>query len=331
MRFREFGTTGIRASEVGFGVWTLATGWWGEHTDEDAVRLLRRAHELGITLFDTADTYGEGRGETLLRDAFGASDDVVVATKFGFDIYSAWERKGHVERPHDGTPTFVRYALERSLERLGRETIDVYQLHNPRLDALQSDELFALLDEFVREGKIRTYGVALGPAIGWRDEGVWALRNRDLGTLQIIHNALEQEPGREMLDVARERGGTGVMVRVPHSSGMLEGKYTKDTVFDENDHRRHRKQEWLVEGLQKIERLDFLTASGERTLGQAALKWLLTDDLVTTTLPNIYGEEQLLEFVAAPDTPDLTAEEFELVERLYDDNFGLVAAGAPAE
>jgi aryl-alcohol dehydrogenase-like predicted oxidoreductase len=331
MRFREFGTTGIRASEVGFGVWTLATGWWGEHTDEDAVRLLRRAHELGITLFDTADTYGEGRGETLLRDAFGASEDVVVATKFGYDIYSPWERKGHVERPHDWTPTFVRYALERSLERLGRETIDIYQLHNPRLDALQSDELFALLEDFVREGKIRTYGVALGPAIGWRDEGVWALRNRDLGVLQIIHNALEQEPGREMLDVARERGGTGVMVRVPHSSGMLEGKYTKDTVFAENDHRRHRKQEWLVEGLQKIERLDFLTASGERTLGQAALKWLLADDLVTTTLPNIYGEEQLLEFAAAPDTPDLTAEEFELVERLYDDNFGLVAAGAPAE
>ena len=331
MRFREFGTTGIRASEVGFGVWTLATGWWGEHTDEQAISLLRRAHELGITFFDTADTYGEGRGETLLRDAFGASDDVVIATKFGYDIYSPWERKGHVERPHDWTPTFVRYAVERSLERLGRETIDVYQLHNPRLDALQSDELFALLDELVREGKIRTYGVALGPAIGWRDEGVWALRNRDLGTLQIIHNALEQEPGRELLDVARERGGTGVMVRVPHSSGMLEGKYTKDTVFAENDHRRHRKQEWLVEGLQKIERLDFLTASGERTLGQAALKWLLADELVTTTLPNIYGEEQLLEFVAAADTPDLTDEEFEVVQRLYDDNFGLVAAGAPAE
>ncbi len=331
MRFREFGTTGIRASEVGFGVWTLATGWWGDHTDDQAIGLLRRAHELGITFFDTADTYGEGRGETLLRDAFGASDDVVIATKFGYDIYSPWERKGHVERPHDWTPSFVRYALERSLERLGRETIDVYQLHNPRLDALQSDELFALLDDFVREGKIRAYGVALGPAIGWRDEGVWALRNRDLGTLQIIHNALEQEPGRELLDVARERGGTGVMVRVPHSSGMLEGKYTKDTVFDENDHRRHRKQEWLVEGLQKIEHLDFLTASGERTLGQAALKWLLADELVTTTLPNIYGEEQLLEFVAAPDTPDLTDEEFEVVQRLYDDNFGLVAAGAPAE
>jgi aryl-alcohol dehydrogenase-like predicted oxidoreductase len=136
MRYRTFGTTGITASEVGFGVWTLATGWWGEHSDDDAVALLRRGHDLGITFFDTADTYGEGRGERLLADAFGARDDVVVGTKFGYDIYSPWERKGHSERPHDWTPGFVRFALEQSLQRLGRETIDVYQLHNPRLDPL---------------------------------------------------------------------------------------------------------------------------------------------------------------------------------------------------
>ena len=327
MRYREFGTTGIRASEVGFGVWTLATGWWGEHTDEAAIRLLRRAHELGITFFDTADTYGEGRGERLLAQAFGARDDVVVATKFGYDIYSPWERKGHSERPHDWTPAFVRFALEQSLLRLGRETIDVYQLHNPRMDPLRSDELFALLDEFVREGKIRTYGVALGPAIGWREEGLYALSNRTLGTLQLIHNALEQEPGRELIDLARATD-TGVMVRVPHSSGMLEGKYTKDTVFAENDHRRHRKREWLETGLQKIEQLDFLTASGERTLGQAALKWLLADSTVTTTLPNIYGDEQLEEFAAAPDTPDLSEEDVTRVKELYDAGFGLTATPA---
>ena len=326
MRYRTFGTTGITASEVGFGVWTLATGWWGEHSDDDAVALLRRGHDLGITFFDTADTYGEGRGERLLADAFGARDDVVVGTKFGYDIYSPWERKGHSERPHDWTPGFVRFALEQSLQRLGREAIDVYQLHNPRLDPLRSDELFELLESFVQEGKIRTYGAALGPAIGWRDEGLWALEHRRLGTLQIIHNALEQEPGRELIDVAR-RTGTGVMVRVPHSSGMLEGRYTKDTVFPATDHRRHRTQAWLTEGLQKIERLGFLTASGERTLGQAALRWLLADPVVTTVLPNIYGEEQLLEFTAASDVPDLTAEEVDEVKALYDAGFGLAPAG----
>ncbi len=322
MRYRPFGTTGIMASEVGFGVWTLATGLWGEHSDDDAVRLLRQADELGVTFYDTADTYGEGRGERLLADAFGNRDDVVIGTKFGYDIYSPWERKGHSERPHDWTPGFVRFALEQSLQRLGRETIDVYQLHNPRLDPLRSDELFALLDAFVQEGKIRAYGVALGPAIGWREEGLWALEHRSLGTLQIIHNALEQEPGRELIELARSRG-TGVMVRVPHSSGMLEGKYTKDTVFSANDHRRHRTQAWLTEGLQKIERLAFLTASGERTLGQAALRWLLADPAVTTTLPNIYGPEQLQEFVGASDVPDLTAEEVEEVKALYDAGFGL--------
>ncbi len=119
MRTREFGETGITASEVGFGLWTISTGWWGEHSDEDAIRLLREAYDLGITLFDTADTYGEGRGETLLARALGhVRDRVTIATKFGYDIYSPWERKGHVERPHDWSPEYIRYALDQSLARL---------------------------------------------------------------------------------------------------------------------------------------------------------------------------------------------------------------------
>jgi aryl-alcohol dehydrogenase-like predicted oxidoreductase len=324
MRYREFGSTGVHASEVGFGVWTLATGWWGEHTDDGAVALLRRARELGITYFDTADTYGEGRGELLLRKAFGAADDVVVGTKFGYDIYSPWERKGQSERPHDWTPGYIRFALEQSLARLGREVIDVYLLHNPRLEALQSDEIFELLERFRTEGKIRTYGVALGPAIGWREEGLWALENRHLGVAQIIHNALEQDPGRDFLAAART-SGTGVMARVPHSSGMLEGKYTRDTVFAENDHRRHRPRAWLETGVSKVEQLGFLTGDGERTLGQAALLWLLAQPQMTTTLPNIYGAEQLEEFAAVGDLDPLPAADVARVDELYDANFGLAA------
>ena len=138
MRTRTFGSSGIPASEVGFGLWTVSTGWWGEHSDESAIALLREAHDLGITFFDTADTYGEGRGETLLAQALGdVRDDITIATKFGYDIYSPWERKGHVERPHDWSPEYVRYALEQSLARLGTDRIDVYQLHNPRMDAIR--------------------------------------------------------------------------------------------------------------------------------------------------------------------------------------------------
>jgi aryl-alcohol dehydrogenase-like predicted oxidoreductase len=322
VRTREFGTSGIAASEVGFGLWTLSTGWWGDVSDDDAVALLREAYDAGITFFDTADTYGEGRGERLLARALGdRRDRITIATKFGYDIYSPWERKGHSERPHDWRPEYARYALEHSLRRLETDTIDLYQLHNPRLDAIQSDELFAVLDEAKDAGKIRGYGVALGPAIGWRDEGVWAFTQRPLAAGQIIHNMLEQDPGRELTGVAAEHG-IGVMARVPHSSGMLEGKYTANTVFAPNDHRRHRPREWLLEGLRKVERLDFLTE--ERTLGQAAIQWLLQQPGMTTVLPNIYDREQLREFAAAPDTPPLSDDDLDRVAELYDNGFYLV-------
>ena len=120
MQQRRLGTSDVMVSEVGFGVWTLATGWWGDYTDDEAVALLRHGRDRGITFYDTADTYGEGRAETLLQKAFGADDDVVIGTKFGYDIYSPWDRKGHVERPHDWSPAFVRFALEQSLKRLGQ-------------------------------------------------------------------------------------------------------------------------------------------------------------------------------------------------------------------
>ena len=186
------------------------------------------------------------------------------------------------------------------------------------MDAIRSDEVFAVLDDAVAAGKIRSYGVALGPAIGWREEGLEAFRTRDLAAAQIIHNLLEQDPGRDLIEAARE-ASTGLMIRVPHSSGMLEGHYTRDTVFAENDHRRHRPKEWLTEGLRKVETLGFLTEG--RTLGQAAIQWLLAEPVVTTVLPNIYNSEQLREFAAAPETPELTASELERVAELYASDF----------
>jgi aryl-alcohol dehydrogenase-like predicted oxidoreductase len=326
MKYREIGTSGVRASEVGFGVWTLSTGWWGDVSDDDAHALIREAYDLGITLFDTADTYGEGRGERQLARALGdVRDEVTIATKIGYDIYSPWERKGHSERPHDWSPDYLRFALDQSLQRLGTDRIDFLQLHNPRMDAIRSDDVFEMLEDVRAAGKVRAYGVALGPAIGWRDEGLWAIENRPIAGAQIIHNMLEQQPGAELIEAARHNG-MGVLARVPHSSGMLEGRYTKDTVFAENDHRRHRPKEWLVEGVQKVERLQFLT--GSRTLGQAAIQWLLAEPVMTTVLPNIYNREQLHEFAGAPDTPPLTADEVEAVAELYGNGFYLEPATA---
>jgi len=329
MKYRTLANTGIDVSAVGFGLWTVSTGWWGIDDDEHARRLLRQAYDSGVTFFDTADTYGQGRGETLLAEALGdVRDRIVIATKFGYDFYNHTnERDGHKELPQDFSPKHVRFALEQSLARLGTDYIDIYQVHNPRMWAVRSDELFATLEELKSEGKIRCYGAALGPAIGWEAEGLALVRERNIATLQIIHNMLEQDPGRSLIAAAEERG-VGVLVRVPHSSGLLEGKYTSETTFPPSDHRSHRPREWLIDGLKKLEQLEFLTAGTGRTIGQGAIQWLLASPVIASVLPNVYDAEQLAEFVAAPDTAPLTTDELSRIAGLYEANFGLAAEPA---
>jgi aryl-alcohol dehydrogenase-like predicted oxidoreductase len=324
MKFRNFPRTDLQVSEVGFGVWTLATGWWGEKTDEEGITMLRQARELGINFFDTADTYGNGRGETLLRDAFGPNPEgVVYATKFGYDFYAhADARRGQQEIPHNFEPQFMRYACEQSLQRLGVDAIPLWQIHNAHMDHVQNDELWATLEALKQEGKVLHYGVAVGPANGWLAEGIGAMRHRDIASLQVIHNMLEQHPGSDFFPDARANN-VGLLVRVPHSSGMLEGKYTVDTVFAANDHRRHRPKSWLINGIKKLETLTFLTEGRPQTLGQAAIKYILSEQSVTSVLPNIYDEEQLREFAAAPDCPDLTAEDLQRIAELEKINFGV--------
>jgi len=331
VRYRTFPGTDITASELGFGAWTVTAGWWGDYNDDEGAALMRRAFDLGVMFFDTAPTYGtDRRGETVVAKALAAHrDEVVYSTKFGYDTEIEWKPEGHQERPHNLDPAVVRRSVESSLRSLATDRIDLLQLHNPRLEHLQRDDVWALMEDLKREGKIRGYGIALGPAIGWRDEGMWALENRELDVLFIIHNLLEQDPGRAFIDEARRRE-VGVMVRVPHSSGLLEGQYTKDTTFDANDHRSHRKREWLVNGLRKLEKLDFLTHGRDMTIGQAALKWVLAEPLTVTVLPNIYQESQLAEFAAACDKPDLTRQDLDTIANLFDNDFFLTPAGADA-
>jgi len=329
MEYRIAGRTGIRVSAVGFGLWTISTTWWGIEDESHGLDLLRQAYDLGITFFDTADTYGNGKGETMLAEALGpVRQHIVIATKFGYDFYRHGEKRtGQRELPQDFSPSYVRFAVEESLRRLRTDYIDIYQLHNPRMWAIDSDELFATLEDLKSEGKIRAYGAALGPAIGWEGEGLAAMRRRHVGTLQIIYNMLEQDPGRRLLATAEEEG-VGVLVRVPHSSGLLEGKFTPETVFPPTDHRSHRPREWLTDGLKKLEKLTFLTEGTGRTMGQAAIQFILASPAAASVLPNIYDAGQLREFAEAPDTPPLTQEELDRVAVLYEDNFGLPVAGA---
>ena len=328
MRYRLFPGTDVKASEVGFGTWTLSTGWWGEKTDDEAVEMLRAAHsDFGINFFDTADTYGNGRGERQLAHAFrGKRGDVLYSTKIGYDIYDPTAqsaRRGQSELPQKFDRDYMRFALDKCLERLETDHVDVLQLHNIKMEHVRDPAIWRALREMKDEGLIGVWGAAFGPAIGWLYEAVELCeRESDIGTIQMIWNVLEQHPGTAMIEAAGEFAPNCCFnVRVTHASGMLEGKYAEDTVFPANDHRRHRPRSWLTNGLKKIRTLDFLTT--EMDLGQAALKWLLAEPRVVTTLPNIYDLEQLREFAAAPDKPDLSAAQMERVAELAERNFGV--------
>lgn len=359
MRTRNLHGTDVQLSELGFGTWTLTTGWWGNYTDADGQRLILEALDRGINYIDTADAYGNGRGETMLAPILKDRRDVHVGTKFGYDFYNNPERpRGQRELPQDMSPKFIRFALEKSLERLGVDTIAVYQPHNPRIAVLLQDEHWETLEQLKAEGKIQSYGPSLGPAIGWRDEGIYANAVRQAPVTQMIYNLLEQDPGREFI-LAAERGASypavaeamkgeaskklcaptssfdpsfrawrahpqpQFLIRVTHSSGMLEGKYTIDTKFDENDHRSHRPRAWLVEGLQKVDRVKPMCERRGVTIGQLALLWLYAHPSVLSALPNIYDRDQLREFAAASEHPPLTDAEMEEIHSMYERNFDI--------
>src|SRR5438270_9031720 len=326
MRLRTYKNTDLKVSEVGFGLWTISTGWWGNFTEGEAIALKHKAFDLGITLFDADDTYGNGLSEELIAKAFPKHrDEIMIATKVGYDFVHHGEARGRGQReiPQDFSPEAIMRATDAALERLRTDRIDLLQLHNIRMEQVYDDALWKTLEKLRSSGKIRYYGIALGPAIGWLYEGINSIRERDITSVQHIYNMLEQHPGRAMHDAASDAGrDTMFLIRVTHSTGMLEGKYTADTAFPPTDHRSHRPRSWLLNGVKKIDRLRFLESS-ERTLGQAALQWLLEDNRVASTLPNIYEEAQLIEFAKAPECPSLTSDEMEKIAELYADNFGV--------
>src|SRR5258705_216734 len=172
MQYRTFPGTDLSVSEVGFGTWTISTGWWGDKTDAEAVAMLRRAlDDHGVTFFDAADAYGNGRSERQIAEAFrGRRSEITIGTKVGYDIYDAEAqkaRRGQSELPMRTDPAFIRMAVDKCLERLETDYIDVLQLHNAKMEHVRDPQLWDTMRALQREGKIRAWGAAFGPAIGW--------------------------------------------------------------------------------------------------------------------------------------------------------------------
>jgi len=322
MKFRKMPGTELVLSEVGFGVWTVATNWWGKIEDADKQSLLENAVEQGINFFDTADTYGDGFGEEVLAKYLGHKrNELVIATKFGYDFYDPTPRDGHKERAQKFDKEFVKYACEQSLRRLGTDYIDLYQAHNIKLADLEHDELFETLEQLQFEGKIRHYGVALGPDIGWVEEGEYTLTQRQVASAQVIYSIMEQDPAKHFMTLAEENE-VGLLSRVPHASNTLTGEFDDGLpTFDADDHRAHRKNEWLEEAMKKVARVRFLVQEDTRTMAQSAIQFVLKQPSIISVLPNFTDLSELKEYTSALETPEISDEEQAKLDELWEHGF----------
>ena len=307
----------MRVSEISLGTWAFG-GDWGTVGEDDAYAALNRAIDLGVNFLDTADVYGDGRSEELigrlLEDRPG--DEILVATKAGrrLDPHTS---EGY---NYENLSAFV----ERSLENLGVEALDLLQLHCPPTETYRQDSTFEALDRLQEEGKVRNYGVSVEKV----EEARMALSYPNVKTVQIIFNIFRQKPADEFFPLAEERN-VGVLARVPLASGLLSGKMTADRAFTEDDHRNFNREGRAFDrgetfsgvdfetGLRAAEELKQLVPEGH-TLAQFALRWILMHPAVSCAIPGGKNPRQVEENVAAAEMSPLSEEIMERAREIYD-------------
>jgi aryl-alcohol dehydrogenase-like predicted oxidoreductase len=332
MERRKFGNTGLEVSAISLGCWPFGVDWWGHYTDEQALRLMQFSLDQGITFFDSGDAYGNGRAEGLVGKFLKTvpRDRVEIGGKFGYDFYSdPGEAGSHRERKQDFSPKFLRFALEKSLERLGTDVIDLYMAHNIKLPQFR-DDLFAELEKIRDEGKIKVWGVSLGPAIGWREEGIEAMTRHGAKAVQTVFNLFEQDPGREFCQTARACRA-GVLARVHDNSSILKDKVRLDTKIGASDHRKFRDESWKIYGLKKLELVRHYASDHGMNVHQLACKWLLMDDALTSITGTFLNEEEIKEAAESVDKPNLSAAEMRELAEDYARDWGLGAEAHPCD
>lgn len=315
MKYRTLGNTGMAISELSFGTWAIG-GSWGETDDRAALEGLERAIAAGVNFFDTADVYGDGHSEELLAQATkGREDEIYIATKFC--------RAGKLHDPENYTEERVRAYCEASLKRLEREAIDLYQIHCPPFEILKQGQVFEVLEKLKQEGKIRHYGVSVETV----EEGLYTIEHSDASSLQVIFNLLRQKPLEELFPLAQERG-VGILARVPLASGLLTGKFTKETTFAANDHRNYNRdgQSFNVgetfgglefaKGVELSEQVRWI-AEGRGTMARAALKWIMEQEGVTSVIPGFRNAQQVEDNLLALEAKGYSAEEKQRLKDFY--------------
>jgi len=334
MEFRRFGKSSLEVSAISLGCWIFGVDWWGHYTQEQASQLCQFSYDQGITFFDNGDAYGNGRAEILfgkwLKDSGIRRDQIQIGSKFGYDFYSdPGEVGSHKERKQDFSPQFMRKALELSLGRMGIETVDLYMAHNIKLPQFR-DDMFAELGKLKDEGKIKVWGVSLGPAIGWREEGFRAMVDHNAQAVQTVFNMFEQHPGREFCETAIATGG-GVLARVHDNSSILKDVVKIDTEITEKDHRKFRDQSWKIYGLKKLELVRHYASDHGMTVHQLACKWLLQQKGLTAITGTFLNEHEIREAAESVDKPNLSAAELHQIAQDYERDFDLGPDAHPCD
>ena len=317
MRYRRLGNTELEVSEISFGTWAIG-GSWGKTNDEESLAGLHRAMEAGVNFFDTADVYGNGHAEQLLAKATkGREDEVYIATKFC--------RAGQLHDPANYSEGAVRRYCEASLKRLGRERIDLYQIHCPPKEILEDGRVFEVLDKLQQEGKIRYYGVSVETV----EEGLICLDVPGVKALQVIFNLFRQKPAEELFPKAHAKG-VGILARVPLASGLLTGKFTESTTFPADDHRHYNAngEQFNVgetfaglpfqKGVELARGLSWI-AEGRGSMAKAALAWILQDPHVTCVIPGFKNPKQVEDNLGALKTAPFSQEELERLRNYYNE------------
>jgi len=315
MKYRRLGKTGLEVSEIGFGAWAIGGNRhgnsYGPTNDKDSLKAINKAVELGCNFFDTADVYGHGHSEKLIGEALeGKRGNFIIATKVGGDFYNVGARANF-------TREYITFAVEKSLKRLKTDYIDIYQLHNPNIELIREGEMFETMEKLKEDGKIKFYGISIFDSA----EGIEAMR-RGVDIIQVIYNIFDQAPEERLFPSARERG-VGIIAREPLANGFLTGKYDFKSRFPSGDIRNSFPEGYKKGMIKTAEKLNFLIENKEITLAQAALKFVLSNDAVSTVIPGIKTEYQAKENLRAGDGDGLSRAELGKIKELTKNNFYL--------
>ena len=315
MRYRALGRTGWKISEVSFGAWAIG-GAWGSVSDEESLAALNRAVDEGINFLDTADVYGDGRSERLIAQLKASrKDEVIVATKAG--------RKLPKQTVEGYSLANLTGWIEESLRNLKVEALDLLQLHCPPTDAYYHSELFGMLENFVKQGKIRFYGVSVERI----EEALKAIEYPGVQSVQIIFNCFRQRPADLFFAQAKAKQ-VGILARVPLASGLLTGKFSKDTQFAADDHRNFNREGQAFDvgetfagvdynaALEAVDQIRALVPEGVR-MSQFALRWILMFDAVTCAIPGGKRPEQVADNARSSEIPSLSEATMAKIDAIY--------------